>query len=111
MMMLTTTAKLPKSVQQKLLEKVIGDGYGMRGKSKWIGEAIEHFLSLANYPELVDIATEMEEMTDVVSMRLTRELAQQLDDAVIVVRKDFPALEGVKSCIIRASIIQRLIRS
>lgn len=110
MTMLTTTAKLPKSIQQTMLEKIIRDGYGMRGKSKWISEAIEHFLILDNYPELVDIANEMEEMTDVVSMRLSRELVQKLDVAIIVVRKEFPALEGVKSSIIRASIIQRLIR-
>lgn len=106
-----TTAKLPKSIHQKMLEKIIGDGYGMRGKSKWIGEAIEMLLALSNYPELVDIANEVDELPDIVSMRVNNELLKKIDNAVIEVRKQYPAMEGVKSRIIRASIFQRLIRS
>lgn len=104
------TAKLPESVHQTLLEKIIKDGYGMRGKSRWVQEALEQFLSLNNYPELVDIATEMNEMTSVISIRVAPMLLQNLDKAIIAVRKIYPGMEGVKSCLIRASIIQRLIR-
>ncbi len=104
------TAKLPKSVHQKMLEKIIKDGYGMRGKSLWMHEAIERFLQLENYPEFVDIATEMDEMIAVVTARISRELIGKLDEAVIVVRREYLGMEGVKSSLIRASIIQRLIR-
>ena len=30
-------------------QRIISDGYGMRGKSKWIVEAIESFLKLDDY--------------------------------------------------------------
>lgn len=105
-----TTVKLPKQVYQKLLERVVADGFGLRGKSKWIINAIEHFLTLDNYPELVDIANDLENLTQVLSMRLPLNLMNQLDRAVIEIRKRYPAMEGVRSRIIRASIIQAIIR-
>lgn len=107
----TTTAKLPKQVKQKMLERVIKDGYGLKGKSKWIGESIEKFVLLEDYPELVDIAVEMEEMTSIASISISPELVKTLDAAVVEVRKKYPSMEGVRSKIIRASIMQRLLRS
>lgn len=108
--MMTTTTKLPHSAHQAMLEKIIRDGYGMRGKSKWISEAVERFLQIPNYPELVDIANDMEEMNEIISLRTSEELTLQLDKAIIEIRKQYPAMEGVKSSIIRAGVIQRLIR-
>jgi hypothetical protein len=108
---MTTTVKLPHSAHQSILEKIIKDGYGMQGKSKWITEAIEAFLQLPNYPELVDIAHDMEELSDMLSLRLSKALTLQMDEAVIAIRKQYPSMEGVKSNIIRAAIMQRLIRA
>ena len=105
-----TSIKLQKLLHYKMQQRIIGDGYGMRGKSKWILEAIEHFLQLPDYPSLVDIADEMEQLTELVSIRLSDELMAKLDLAIIQVRRQFPAMEGVKSNLIRASIMQRLIR-
>ena len=105
-----TSIKLQKLLHFKMQQQIIGDGYGMRGKSKWIIEAIENFLQLPDYPLLVDIANEMEQLTEIVSIRLSEGLMNQLDQAVIKVRRQYPAMEGVKSNLIRASIIQRLIR-
>lgn len=107
----TTTAKLPESINQTMLEKIVKDGYGLRGKSKWICEAINDFLKLDNYPELAEIADDMEAMDAIVSMRINEKLMKTIDKAFIEVRKKYPSMEGVKSKIIRASIIQRLIRS
>lgn len=106
----TISVKIPKQIHEKLVERVIGDRYGMRGKSKWIIEAINDFLELDYFPELVDLADEMNELTHMESFRLPQELCNRINDSIIVVRKDFPELEGVKSKIIRASIMQRLIR-
>ncbi|MBA3706001.1 MAG: hypothetical protein H0W84_08915 [Bacteroidetes bacterium] len=108
---ITGTAKLPKEIHQRVMERVISNRYGMRGKSKWINEAMNNFFSLPNYPELVDLAEDMEEMTDVISIRIPEDLYIMLEKAVIEVRKNYPGMEGVKSKIIRASLIQRLIRS
>jgi hypothetical protein len=108
--MTMTSIKLQKIIHLKMQQRIISDGYGMRGKSKWIIEAIEDFLLLDDYPYLVDIAGDMEKLTALVSIRLTDTLAIKLDKAVIKVRRQYPAMEGVKSNLIRASIMQRLIR-
>lgn len=106
-----TSLKLQKMLHHKMQQQIIGDGYGMRGKSKWIIEAIENFLRLPEYPSLVDIAGDMEQLSEIVSIRLPDDLMAKLDKAVIDVRREFPAMEGVKSNLIRASIMQRLIRA
>lgn len=91
-------------------QQIISDGYGMRGKSKWIIEAIESFLKLPDYPCFTDIADDMHQLTDVISIRLPYDLLSLIDRAVIEVRRHYPIMEGVKSNMIRASIMQRLIR-
>lgn len=105
-----TSIKLPKQIHQKLLERVVVDGFGLRGKSKWIILSIENFLKMKNYPELVDIANGLDSLTEVLSMRLPLTLMNALDEAVINTRKQYPGMEGVRSSIIRASILQGLIR-
>jgi len=105
-----TSIKLPESIEKKMLQTVINDGYGMRGKSKWISEAIEGFLIIPNFYELVDIAAGMEHLSKAITLRLSEEQVKKLDNALIDVRRLYPNLEGVRSNIIRASIMQRLIR-
>lgn len=107
---LMTSIKLQKLLHYKMQQRIIGDGYGMRGKSKWIIEAIESFLQIPDYPSLVDIADEMEQLSEVVCIRVSEGLTTKLDQAIINVRRQYPAMEGVKSNLIRASIMQRLIR-
>ena len=105
-----TSIKLQKLLHFKMQQRVISDGYGMRGKSKWIVEAIESFLQLSDFPTLTDIADGMDHLSEVISIRLTDDLMVKLDQAIVKVRRHYPAMEGVKSNLIRASIIQRLIR-
>jgi metal-responsive CopG/Arc/MetJ family transcriptional regulator len=105
-----TSIKLQKLLHFKMQQRVISDGYGMRGKSKWIVEAIESFLQLSDFPTLTDIADDMDHLSEVMSVRLPDDLMYKLDDAIIEVRRHYPAMEGVKSNLIRASIMQRLIR-
>jgi metal-responsive CopG/Arc/MetJ family transcriptional regulator len=102
--------KLQKNLHQRLQQRIIADGYGMRGKSKWIIEAINALLLLDDYPTLVDIAEDMDQLSDMVSIRLPEELMRRIEQAIIRVRKQYPMSEGVKSNLIRASIIQRLLR-
>jgi hypothetical protein len=109
-MKIMTSIKLQKKLHYQMQQRIVGDGYGMRGKSKWIIEAIESFFQLPDYPSLVDIADDMEQLSDIVSIRLPEKLMTMIDQAIIEVRKQYPAMEGVKSNLIRASIMQRLIR-
>jgi metal-responsive CopG/Arc/MetJ family transcriptional regulator len=105
-----TSVKVQKKLHYKLQQRIISDGYGMRGKSKWIVEAIESFLNLPDYPTLADIAGDMDQLTEVISIRLPDELMSKIDKAIIEIRRHYPTIEGVKSNLIRASIMQRLIR-
>jgi hypothetical protein len=107
---LMTSIKLQKNLHRRLLQRIIEDGYGMRGKSKWIIESIEALLVLSDFPTLVDIADDMDQLTDIVSIRLPEKLMQRIENAVIQVRRQYPSIEGVKSNLIRASIVQRLLR-
>ena len=105
-----TSIKLQKNLHRRLQQRIIEDGYGMRGKSKWIIESIESLLQLSDYPTLVDIAEDMDQLSDMVSIRLPEPLMVKIEHAVFQVRKQYPKIEGVKSNLIRASIIQRLLR-
>jgi hypothetical protein len=105
-----TTVRLPQTTRREMMNAVIADGYGMRGKSRWISEAIAQLLSIHNFPELVDIGDELSGLYDVEAIYLTPELKNLLDQALIAVRKNYPSMEGVQSCIIRTSIMQRLLR-
>lgn len=106
-----TSIKLQKKLHHRLQQRIIEDGYGMRGKSKWIIESIESLLQLVDYPTLVDIAEDMNQLTDIVSIRLPEDLMMKIEKAVVHVRKQFPTIEGVKSNLVRASIMQRLLTS
>jgi len=105
-----TCIKLQKQLHHRLKQQIINDGYGMRGKSKWIVESIELLLKLSDYPSLVDLADDMEQLSDMLSIRMPETLVLRIDNAVIQIRRQYPTIEGVKSNLIRASIIQRLLR-
>lgn len=107
---LMTSVKIPAPTEQKILERVVKEGYKLRGKSQWITEAIEAFLIMPNFTDLVCIAQDIDHFDTTISIRLSEELLSKLEKAVIDVRKEYPEAEGVKSNIIRASIMQRLIR-
>lgn len=105
-----TSIKLQKNLHRRLLQRIIEDGYGMRGKSKWINESIDSLLQLSDFPTLVDIAEDMDQLSDMLSIRIPEELMNRIEKAIVQVRKQYPTIEGVKSNLIRASIIQRLLR-
>ena len=106
----STSFKLPATLEQSMLGQIVNDGYGFRGKSRWINEAIEAFITLPKYHEYVKIADEMESLSKIVSIRAPEELMDKIELALVAVRKIYPSMEGVKSNIIRASIMQRLVR-
>lgn len=107
---LTISFKIPITLNQKMNEKIIVDGYGMRGKSRWVKEAIEALLTYSDFPELVSFSDAIENTNYANSIRIPRQLLLNIENAVIAVRKEYPDLEGVKSRIIRTAILQRLIR-
>ena len=89
--------------------KMLDEGYSLREKSKWISEAIEDFLTLKEYQSLVEMAELVNDFTKNETIYITSDIEDKLDEAIIKVRTQYPTLEGVKSLIVRASIIRRLV--
>ena len=105
-----TSIKLQKQLHFKMQQRIINDGYGMRGKTKWIIEAIEKFLTIPDFLDFVDIADEASHLEENLSLRLPEETFNKLENALLKVRTSFPMMEGVKSKLVRASITQRIVR-
>jgi hypothetical protein len=105
------TFVVQEQLQKELRQQIINDGYSMQEKSKWIAEAIQNFLKIENYIELVNLGDVMQGFEKSESVVIEPTLKKMLDEAVLVTRKSYPLLEGVQSRIIRTSIVQRLIRS
>ena len=106
-----TTFAVPSSLKNDLQQYVIKDNYGLRGKSKWVSEAIEKLLVLKTYPDLVTYSDEMHGFDGIETIVIEYALKLKLDKAILQIRKEHPTLEGVKSRIIRTAILQRIIRS
>lgn len=107
----TTTVRIPLPLEKKLLSAVINSNYGMRGKSRWIEEAILSLLRTDDYSDHVnwDLTAENGVTTKTMSLSLDKSSIDKLDKAVTEVRRHFPNLEGVKSRVIRAAIMQRIL--
>lgn len=103
--------KVPDAMQQELRRQVIEDGYGMRGKSKWVSEAIERLLSNNSYAEYVNLGEDMKKVDKIETVVVEPHIKELIDKAILEIRKKHPLLEGVRSCLVRTSIIQRLLRS
>ena len=105
-----TTLLVPNSMGKKISGFVINAGYGMKGKSRWICEAITSFLELDDYQHLATLNNEFSELSESRSFRVPQEIDDALKKAIVEIRKQFPDAEGVKSNIIRASILQRMVK-
>jgi len=104
------TFVLPETLQRDLKEQVVKDGYDLKGKSRWVGEAIKMLLMNQNYPDLVKLSDEMNGFEKQESVILDRPLKIEIADAALTIRKKYPALEGIQSRIVRTAIVQRLLR-
>ena len=105
------TFAVPENLKHELRERVIKDGYGLRGKSKWISEAVDKLLKLSNYPELISYSDEMHGFDEIETVVVDYQLKLALDKAIVQIRKEFPTLEGIKSRIMRTAIMQRILRT
>ncbi|MFQ5544088.1 MAG: hypothetical protein ACE5FY_07025 [Nitrospiria bacterium] len=97
-------------IVQIMLEHIVADGYGLKGKSRWITDAVERFLEMPEYWDLVDIASVQEDLDKAVTCIIPVTVNEKLEKALIEVRQHFPSMEGVKSNILRASITQRVLQ-
>ncbi len=111
----TRSFKIPDDLELSLNKKIVSDGYGMRGKSRWICDAIENFLTFSDSEFVLDCIEYADEyssnLNKSVSFRPTEKIDVLLSDWVIKTRKKMPSLEGVRSKIMRAALIQSILGS
>jgi hypothetical protein len=105
------TFVIHESLRKELREKMIKENYGLRGKSKWVSEAIQLLLSMKNYPELVNLSNDLKKFEKTETIVIEPSLRIELDKAIVEIRKTFPTLEGVQSRIVRTAIMQRVLRN
>lgn len=101
---------VPKSLKKELQQRVISDGYGLRGKSKWVCEAVTRLFEYDNHIELIHYSDELQGLDGMEAVVLNEDIKDAVDSKILDVRRAHPELEGVKSRILRTAIVQRLIR-
>lgn len=101
---------LPEAILVDVKAAMVQQGYDLKGKSKWVSEAVYQLLALPNYSELVMINDQMDCLEKLDSISIAAELKEKLDEAVLNIRTRFPIIEGVQSKILRTAIVQRLLR-
>ena len=100
---------VPKGLQKDLREKIVLDGYNLKGKSQWVVEAVEKLLTINSYMDLVKVNDHMHGFEKFESVLVDQALKTKLDESVINVRRKYPELDGVQSLIMRTAILQRLL--
>ncbi len=103
--------RINENTEKEMFSCLVNEGYGLKGKSKWIVDSVESFLKMPEYWDLVDIASEQGDLNRPVMCVVPESLNKKIENSIDEVRAHFPRLEGVKSNIFRAAIMQRLIRS
>lgn len=106
-----TTVMLPSEVRKEMLKSIINFQYGLRGKSKWICEAVDNLIAMPNFLDYVSLSDDIDNLTEAEVFQIPIDIRGRLDTAVLDVRQNLPKVNAVQSCIIRAGIIQRILRN
>lgn len=101
---------IPEGILIEIRERMISEGYDLKGKSKWVSEAVSQLLATVNFSELVNINDQMQDFQKLDSISIDQELKVKLDNAIVEIRRHYPSIEGVQSKILRTAIVQRLLR-
>ena len=104
------TFAVPSPLRNELQKRVINDGYGLRGKSKWVSESILNLFEYENHIDLISYGDEFHGLDSMETVVVDANIKVRIENKVIDVRRKYPELEGVKSRILRTAIVQRLLR-
>lgn len=105
-----TPVRLPVKLKEELNSAVINDGYGFKGRSLWVEDAINSLLSFESFYDLVALDEDLNTAFIPDGFSLTTTTRDRLDNAIIVVRQHYPKMNAVLSALIRTAIMQKLIR-
>lgn len=102
------TVKMPAELKKSLPQKILGDGYNMRQKSKWVVEAVESLIGKTDWEgALLSETITKPDSQDVFSVPV--ELVNQINMEAARITMNQPHLKANQSSIIRAAINRRLL--
>ena len=106
------TVRFPKRLRVEMQKSLIESGYGLRGKSRWLKEAITNFLQQPKFFDSVEHGTDINQadLVDVEAFYLDMDTIKILKNAFVKVRENYPLFEGVQSALIRAAVVHRLLK-
>ena len=110
----TKTIKLPVKLSKQLDLKVVENGYGLRGTSRWINDAIKQLLTFYDQDfivEMIENTDDIENLDTSICFTYDVSITDLLDKWVLIIRNIHPLFEGVQSKIIRACIIHKILGS
>jgi hypothetical protein len=104
------TVRFGKRLKTEMQHAITHSDYGLRGKSRWLSESIDMFVSQKHYIDLIENGSEINqaELTEVEAFYLSHDTAQKIRSATTLLRTQFPLFEGVQSAFIRACVTFRL---
>lgn len=105
------TVRFSYKLKSEMQQDIIKLGYGLHGKSRWICEAMQEFLSRADYLTIVDngMGINQGELNSVEAFYVDADTIVLLRKAIMEIRQQYPLFEGVQSAIIRACAVSRLL--
>ena len=104
------TIRFSANMREAMRQHMLDAGYHLHGKSQWLVDSVKDFVTLPNYTELVEhgVSVNQGELCHVEAFYLSNDVEQLLQKAILAVRIENPLLEGVRSAIVRASVVHRL---
>ena len=106
------TFKLQGKIKGDMSDAIKNEGYGKRGKAKWISEAIENLVDNVDFLELMAVGLDepSDLLADADGIFLNEEVRRKLDNALVRLRREYPQYNINQSAVVRTAIFQRLIR-
>jgi hypothetical protein len=102
-----TTYRLPSTLRDSM-RLAAKERYGIKGKSRWVREAIDELLQEDPALRSVGLAEDLMHHDALDVVNLGDELRERIEAAMTVLRRQDPLMKGVQSVIIRAAIRRRL---
>jgi hypothetical protein len=86
------------------------EGYNAKQKSRWIREALSAYLEEDRKQGFarIGLADKIDQNTALDVVLLDDILQSRIDEAVMIIRRQTPMMEGIRSAVIRAAIRRRI---
>lgn len=101
---------IPEGLSQDLAKHLEKIGVSSRQRSQWIEDAINRFLALEKRQELISQAVEMTNLKVRLYFFMSKGTRDKINEVTLLFKQDHPEIEGVQSKIVRASIMQKMLR-